>query len=65
LIAWLLAGSFTVHGESTPEKGLDGITKPVSDIEISFVQQGKVRQITVKEGGAQLDSEMCPGGVIC
>ncbi len=50
LIAWLLAGSFSVHGESTPEEGLDGITKPVSDIEISFVQPGKVRQVMVKEG---------------
>ncbi len=30
--------------------GLDGISKAISDIELSFVQPGKIREIMVKEG---------------
>ena len=30
--------------------GIDGITKPVSDIELSFVQSGKIEEILVREG---------------
>lgn len=31
-------------------KGIDGVTRPVSDVELSFVQPGKIKYIFVNEG---------------
>lgn len=45
-----LTGCPSAYCEQTIEVGVDGITKPVADIELSFVQPGKVKQIMVKEG---------------
>lgn len=50
IFAVLIFGSLTVNGEEAENQGIDGITKPVSDIELSFVQPGKVQQVTVREG---------------
>lgn len=41
------------HGVSWAEEEtaqLDGITKPVSDVELSFVQPGKIKSIVISEG---------------
>ena len=49
----ILAFVIVCHGVSWAEEEtaqLDGITKPVSDVELSFVQPGKIKNIVIAEG---------------
>jgi RND family efflux transporter MFP subunit len=48
----LMMSYVTAYGEQATPPGLDGITKPISDLQLSFVQPGKVQRIDVKEGDA-------------
>lgn len=49
--AFLVLCFFTGRGFAEGEiPGLDGITRPVTDIELSFVQPGKVKAVNVEKG---------------
>ncbi len=46
----VFAESQSESQEQYPAEALDGISKSISDVELSFVQPGKIREIMVKEG---------------
>lgn len=55
----VLAEEVVVDDVKNEGKGIDGVTRPVSDIELSFVQPGKIKYILVKEG-----DQVEPGDVL-
>lgn len=50
LIIALLSICYGVSWAEEDTAQLDGITKPVSDVELSFVQPGKIKSIVISEG---------------
>lgn len=52
LILALISLCYGMSWAEEEETQLDGITKPVSDVELSFVQPGKIKSIVIAEGDA-------------
>ena len=58
ILICIMANTYLAIGEEFAQ-GFDGITKPVSDIELSFAQPGNVQEIMENEG-----DEVQPGDIL-